>query len=160
MFRPGAPTAGTLPLDESPALRYGLAACWLNRADALMRLGGGAQVAEAVRSCDQAIVLLRTLPLTEDPGYPRRLALAHHNRGLFLQAHGGRHPGEVLSAFEEALAVLDHPDAARIDDRQVPAGRDLDEPGERRFVARHSRFRRARAGSRPTGNRARGGHGS
>ena len=108
----------TLPLDDSPALRYGLAACWLNRADALMRLGGGAQVAEAVRSCDQAIVLLRTLPLTEDPGYPRRLALAHHNRGLFLQAHGSRHPGEVLSAFEEALAVLDHPDAAGIDDRR------------------------------------------
>jgi hypothetical protein len=108
----------SLPLDESPAFRYGLAACWLNRADALMRLGGGAQVAEAVRSCDQAIVLLRTLPLTEDPGYPRRLALAHHNRGLFLQSHGGGHPDEVLAAFEDALAVLDHPDAAGIDDRQ------------------------------------------
>ena len=107
-----------LPLDQSPALRYGLAACWLNRADALMRLGGGAQVAEAVRSCEQAITLLRTLPLVEDPRFPRRLAMAHHNRGLFLQVHGVRHPGDVLAAFDEALAVLEHPDAAGIEDRQ------------------------------------------
>lgn len=107
-----------LPLDKSPVHRYGLAACWLNRADALMRLGGGAQVAEAIRSCEQAIGLLRTLPLAEDRRFPRRLAMAHHNRGLFLQFHGARHPGEVLAAFEEALAVLEHPDAAGIEDRE------------------------------------------
>jgi hypothetical protein len=107
-----------LPLHQSPALRYGLAACWLNRADALMRLGGGAQVAEAIRSCEQAIALLRTLRLAEDPRFPRRLAMAHHNRGLFLQFNGARQADEVLAAFDDALAVLQHPDAASIEDRQ------------------------------------------
>src|SRR5688572_24358553 len=42
-----------LPLETSPLLRFGVAACWLNRADALMRLNGAPQIAEAVRSCDE-----------------------------------------------------------------------------------------------------------
>jgi len=107
-----------LPLDDSPVLRYGLAACWLNRADALMKLGGAPQVAEAIRSCDEATVLLRTLPLGEDPRFPRRLAMAHHNRGLFLQALDGRPGSDVVAAFDQALTVLQHQDAAGIADRQ------------------------------------------
>ena len=52
-----------LPIDTDPALRYDLAACWLNRADALIRLGSAEQVSLAVQSYDEGIVLLQGLPL-------------------------------------------------------------------------------------------------
>ena len=73
-----------------------------------MRLGGGAQVAEAIRSCEQAIALLRTLPLAGDQRFPRRLAMAHHNRGLFLRstAQAG---DEVLAAFARARGCFSIP---------------------------------------------------
>ena len=104
-----------LPLDQSPVLRYGLAACWLNRADAMMRLGGGPQVSEAVRSCDEAIGVLRVLNFADDPRFPRRLAMAHHNRAMFLMAQGGRLE-DVIASFQEARAVLEHPEAAPVED--------------------------------------------
>jgi len=106
-----------LPLEESSMLRYGLAACWLNRADALMRLGGGPQVAEAVRSCGEAITQLRALPLADDPRFSRRLAMAHHNRGMFLLAHGGTR-AEAVGEFLASIAVLEHDDARQIEDRR------------------------------------------
>jgi hypothetical protein len=106
----------TLPLETSPLLRFGVAACWLNRADALMRLDGVPQIAEAVRSCDKGIQVLHTLPLREDARFPRRLALAHHNRALFLQAQG-RPVGEAVADLDEAVAVLQSEDAAAIEDR-------------------------------------------
>jgi tetratricopeptide (TPR) repeat protein len=107
-----------LLLDESPLLRYGLAACWLNRADALMKLGGSPQIAEAIRSCDEAVGLLQTLALADDSRYPRRLAMAHHNRGLFLQILGKRPLSDAVAAFDDALAVLQHDAAGAISDRQ------------------------------------------
>jgi hypothetical protein len=105
-----------LPLDTSPLLRFGVAACWLNRADALMRLGGAPQVAEAIRSCDEGIQALRTLPLNDDARFPRRLALAHHNRALFLQAQG-RPVDDAIANLDEALDVLQAEHAAAIEDR-------------------------------------------
>jgi hypothetical protein len=105
-----------LPLDTSPLLRFGVAACWLNRADALMRLDGVPQIAEAVRSCDEGIRVLRTLPLRDDARFPRRLALAHHNRALFVQAQG-RAIGDAVADMDEALAILQSEDAAAIEDR-------------------------------------------
>ena len=104
-----------LPLETSPLLRFGVAACWLNRADALMRLGGAPQIGEAVRSCDEGIHILRTLPLGADARFPRRLALALHNRALFLQAQG-RPVGDALADLDEALAVLQSDDARAIED--------------------------------------------
>ncbi len=104
-----------LPFDTSPLLRFGVAACWLNRAEALMRMGGPPQVAEAVRSCDQGIGVLRTLPLGEDPRFPRRLALAYHNRALFVQAQG-RPVTAAIADLAEALAVLQSDAAATIED--------------------------------------------
>ena len=106
-----------LPLTDSPLLRYGVAACWLNRADALVRLGGTPQIAEAVRSCEEALGLLQTLPLDDDPRYPRRLAMAHHNRGLFLQALDRRRASDAVAAFDEAVSVLQHQSATAIADR-------------------------------------------
>lgn len=106
-----------LPLDEDPLLRYGLAACLLNRADALVRLGDAGRLADAVSSLDEGIDVLRTLPPAADPRFPRRLAMACHNRGLALQAMG-RPVAESIAAFTEALAILDHEHASGIEDRQ------------------------------------------
>src|SRR5688572_24363916 len=63
-----------LPIDAVPVFRYGLAACWLNRADALIRLGHAALISDALRAYDEGIALLRGLPLHEDARFPRRLA--------------------------------------------------------------------------------------
>ncbi len=109
-----------LPLDEQPALRFGLAACWLNRAAALMQLGDDAKLADAVAACDAAIELLRQLPFDEDPKVSRRLAIAHQNRGLALQAQDRQ--ADAIAAFDEALAVLDDDRAAAIADRDQLAG--------------------------------------
>ena len=106
-----------LPIDAVPILRYGLAACWLNRADALVRLGNATQITEALRSFDEGIRLLHGLPLGADARFPRRLAMAYQNRGLALQVQGGR-AGEAIAAFTEAIAILDHHQAALIADRQ------------------------------------------
>ncbi len=105
-----------LPIDAVPAYRYGLAACWLNRADALVRLGGSGSPAEAIHSYDAAIEVARGLPLQDDPRFPRRLAIAHQNRGLALLAYG-RPVAEAIAAFTEAVAILEHEHAARIPDR-------------------------------------------
>jgi tetratricopeptide (TPR) repeat protein len=106
-----------LPIDAVPTLRYGLAACWLNRADALVRLGDAAQIAEALRSFDEGIRLLHGLPLGADARFPRRLAMAYQNRGLAVRAQG-RPASEAIPSFTEAIAILDHDQAALIEDRQ------------------------------------------
>ena len=107
-----------LPIDDFPLLRYGLAACWLNRADALTRLDRGAQLAAALQSYDEGILLLLRLPLEEDPRFPRRLAMAHHNRGLSLLAQPAGDFADAVIAFSEAIAVLEHDQSALIPDRQ------------------------------------------
>ena len=107
-----------LPIDEVPVFRYGLAACWLNRADALVRLGDAAQISVALRAYDAGIALLHVLPLGEDPRFPRRLAMALQNRGLVLQSQGGAVAAEAIMAFTGAIAVLEHDHAALIPDRQ------------------------------------------
>ncbi len=107
-----------LPLADRPDFRYGLAACWVNRADALARLGGAAQLEAALRAYDETIVLMRTLPLDDDVRYPRRLAIASQNRGLALRALGVARTAEALHAFEETIALLEAPCSVSIPDRQ------------------------------------------
>jgi tetratricopeptide (TPR) repeat protein len=105
-----------LPTDEQPLLRYGLAACWLNRADALMRRGDAADIGLALAAYDESIRLLSDLPMGDDARFPRRLAIAHQNRGLTLQAQGEPVP-TVIDALNQALAVLVDETAAAIPDR-------------------------------------------
>jgi hypothetical protein len=107
-----------LPVDTVPLLRFGLAACWLNRADVLIRLGDAAQAPAALRAYDEGIALLRGLPFGEDPRFPRRLAIAYQNRGLALQAHPSAGDGDAMSAFTNAIATLEDDLSARIPDRQ------------------------------------------
>ena len=107
-----------LPLDDAPALRYGLAACWLNRADALIRIGEATGVSAALRAYDEALQLLRSLPLDDDPRFPRLLAIAHQNRGLALYAQGGSDIPAAVHALTDAMSVLEHDCAAPIADRK------------------------------------------
>ena len=106
-----------LPVEAFPSLRYDLAACWLNRAEVLFRYGDATQIPVALRAYDEAIALLRSLPLGDDPGFPRRLAIAHQNRGLALQALRGSSDTETIAAFTEAIRLLEHDDSALVSDR-------------------------------------------
>jgi hypothetical protein len=95
-----------LPL-EAPLHAYGLAACWLNRAEALARLGPGHH-ALALCAYDEALKLLRPLPLGDDARFSKRLAIAHQNRALVLAAQNPPATADAIAALVEAIAVLDH----------------------------------------------------
>jgi hypothetical protein len=108
-----------IPAGHSPMQGYLLAACLLNRGDALVRMGDVGPVATALASYDEAIDVLRQLPLAEDSRYPRRLALGLQNRGLAFQTRGREGDAELAAAsFTEALAVLDRDYSEGIEDRQ------------------------------------------
>jgi tetratricopeptide (TPR) repeat protein len=97
-----------IPADHSARQGYLLAACLLNRGDALVRMGDVGPVSTALASYDEAIGVLRQLPLVEDALYPRRLALGLQNRALALQARGREGDAELaVASFADALAVLD-----------------------------------------------------
>jgi tetratricopeptide (TPR) repeat protein len=106
-----------LPIETSPMLRYGLAACWLNRADALMHLETSEQTQMALCSYDEALTLLRDLPLHEDARFPRRLAIAYQNRGLALQSQDASAIAQAMQEFSKAIAILEDEHAAQISDR-------------------------------------------
>jgi hypothetical protein len=88
-----------LPIDDVPVLRYGLAACWLNRADALMRLGDAAQIADALRAFDDGMLragirsvnaarlsVVETLATSR----PRQRVADRVSRMTFVYATGGK----------------------------------------------------------------------
>jgi hypothetical protein len=97
-----------LPIDAVPGFRYGLSACWLNRAEALMRSGDAAHISLALAAYEKALGLLRMLPLEDDARFIARLVIALQNHGLALCARGGSAAaGAAIAAFTEALAVLE-----------------------------------------------------
>jgi tetratricopeptide (TPR) repeat protein len=112
-----------LPFETVPRFGYGLAACWLNRAEALMQLQGADvdRTSLAIRAYDEAIRLLRKLPLHEDVRFPRRLAIAYQNRGLVLHV-GHSNLAGARAAFLEAIAVLNDDCSVLIPDRQYLLG--------------------------------------
>jgi hypothetical protein len=91
---------------EVPMHAYGLAACWLNRAEGLTRLGPEHH-ALALCAYDEALALLRPLPLGDDARFSKRLAIAHQNRALVLAAQNPPLPADAIAALVEAIAVLD-----------------------------------------------------
>ncbi len=91
---------------EVPVLAYGLAACWLNRAESLTRLGP-AQHAAALSAYYEGLALLRPLPLADDPRFSRRLAIALQNRALLISAQNPRPTVEVIASLVEAKTVLE-----------------------------------------------------
>lgn len=108
-----------LPFEDNPWFLYAQIAGWLNRADALTRLGG-IHLNEAVRSYNKALRLLRDLPRDEHPLFRRRHAVAWQNRGLTLLCKSGD-PAltEAVRSFDEAINVLADPQAEAIEDRNL-----------------------------------------
>ena len=107
-----------IPEGHSPHQGYLLAACLLNRGDALVRMADVGPVAAALAAYDEAVAVLRQLPLAANPLYPRRLALGLQNRALALQARGREGDLELAAAsFADALAVLDEEHSQGIEDR-------------------------------------------
>jgi hypothetical protein len=108
-----------LPLVDHPGFRFGLSAGWINRGDALARLGGEEKLAESVRSYDAAIDLLQDVPAGGDGSVVRRLAIAWMNRGLALEARESEAARrEAVRSFEQAIGALGpahHPGDARRD---------------------------------------------
>ncbi len=107
---------GSLPGNDLDEMRHALAACHLNRAHAIMRLGN--RVPEAVHSYDEAIALLRTLPLDGADRYRRRLAIALQNRALALQADTPPANADAEASFREAAALLEDERATPLEDRR------------------------------------------
>ncbi len=95
-----------LPTDV-PVHSWGLAACWLNRAEALTRLGPAYHTL-TLHAYDEALTLLRPLPLGDDPRFSKRLAIAHQNRALVLAAQNPPAMADAIAALVDAIAVLDH----------------------------------------------------
>jgi hypothetical protein len=95
---------------EVPAHAYDLAACWLNRAEALTTLGPGYH-ALALDAYDEALALLCSLPLGSDARFSRRLAIAYQNRALVLAALHPPATAEAIAALVEAISVLDRAEA-------------------------------------------------
>lgn len=95
-----------LPLAENCWFRYGLIAGWMNRGDALTRLGSADELREALRCYDEALTHLRELPMNESPLFIKRLAIAWLNRGVTMMKQAT--PGSVAQAvqsFREAIAA-------------------------------------------------------
>ena len=93
-----------LPLADSWS-GYVLAASWMNRGEALVRLGGAENLTEAVRSYDEALLVLGNIDVQENPLYLRRLGIAWLNRGQTLLEAADFE--EARGSLEKGLAVLD-----------------------------------------------------
>ncbi|MEQ1842218.1 MAG: hypothetical protein ABL994_17570, partial [Verrucomicrobiales bacterium] len=92
------------------ANRWGLAAAWMNRGDALGRIGGLLELEEKIRSNETAVSLLDDFPPDENPAYRVRFALAHMNRAdamlILTTRYGKSFRAEVIAAFLAAVETL------------------------------------------------------
>jgi hypothetical protein len=95
---------------EVPAHAYRLAACWLNRAEALPRLGPEYH-ALTLGAYDEALALLRRLPLTDDVRFARRFAIAQQNRALILASKQPPARSEAIAALLDGIAIIGQAEA-------------------------------------------------
>lgn len=92
-----------LPHDEQPMYRWGLTAGWMNRAEALNRLG---RHLESLASYGHALDHLQKLPLEQEPAFRWRLGLAWMNRALVLSEMGAAE--EAAGSLHSAITTLQH----------------------------------------------------
>ncbi len=92
------------------ANRWGLAAAWMNRGDALGRIGGLLELEEKIRSNETAVSLLDDFPPDDNPAYRVRFALAQMNRAdamlILTTRYGKSFRAEVIAAFLTAVETL------------------------------------------------------
>ncbi|MBE7157237.1 MAG: hypothetical protein INR62_02155 [Rhodospirillales bacterium] len=98
-----------------PMDAYGLAACWLNRAEALTRQGP-THHSSALHAYNQALALLRPLPLAEDGRFGKRLVIASQNVALLFAALDPPGTKEASAALQDAIRVLN--ESQGIEDRE------------------------------------------
>ncbi len=112
-----------LPFEQYGYYRWCLCACWMNRADALTRLGGEERCMEALRSYDVAIAHLHRLPVAMEESRRWRMGVAWVNRGITLKAFGDeKRTVEALNCFDCARQILrEHLDSSRLDYQHVLA---------------------------------------
>lgn len=92
-----------IPLGVMPGYRYGLAAGWLNRAEAFTALGDPDSRQHAVDAYDRALDILAPLSLS-NWRVRHRAIVAHQNRGLALLAVD--RPDEAVEALQAAAAIV------------------------------------------------------
>ncbi|MES2309251.1 MAG: hypothetical protein V4507_10380 [Verrucomicrobiota bacterium] len=93
------------PLDQNRGYRYGLAAGWMNRGEALAQLGGEENLKESIRSFDHAIEQLPYLPVEERIEFRQRHIIAWSNRGITLLQQG-QNLNEAVRSFQNAHSFL------------------------------------------------------
>lgn len=96
--------------------RWASAAAWINRGEALAKLGGFEELRQAVEANVQAEILLSQFDLDEKTGYRTRFALTHKNRGeLLAQIIDSFGVGDIDTAIEHfrIAAEIVRPAAAR-----------------------------------------------
>lgn len=83
---------------------------WMNRGHEQLLAGDANGLASALLAYEQAISILRTLPLEENPSWASSLGAALMNHGQLLhRVHGISRADEVLASFEAAIGVLGPP---------------------------------------------------
>ena len=98
----------TFPPGANPWIRYGLAAGWMNRGDALTRLGEPHHLALALAAYDEALGILQSLHAQPDTAFRQRTAIAWMNRGITLQAFATEAASRrAIRSFEQAEACLE-----------------------------------------------------
>ncbi len=79
----------------------------MNRGHELLLRGDDVSLDRALDAYHEAIVLLRRLPLAENPGWANSLGAALMNRGRLLhRLHGVAQAALTLAAFDEAAVLL------------------------------------------------------
>ena len=91
------------PAAADPAVRNSLGAAWMNRGYVLLRQNTPEARAESLRSQDEAIALLQTLPCEEQPAFRFNLAGAWLNRS---QALLGASTADLSAAHAGAATAL------------------------------------------------------
>lgn len=106
-FEESAEHRKNLPRDM-PNVLWGLAAAWMNRGDALTRLGKEDDMKESVRSYDEAIACLQEIGGFDHPPFVVRYAVAYMNRGHALMAQDSPEGvEEALKSFSSAVAMME-----------------------------------------------------
>src|SRR6478609_6570778 len=83
------------------------AIAWMNRGHTLLVKDGDPALAGALEAYNEAIALLRPLPLGENPEWANSLGAALMNRGQLLhRLHGVTQATLALAAFDEAIVLL------------------------------------------------------